>query len=824
MSYLLNALQDRAVGYWSFSGTLNDLTSASNTATGTASFTSPPLIAIGGSAMRVTSTASVVINANSAYAGLSSKTYNKTFSIGMWFNFNNQMIGSGNNTGIYKNNQLNIFYIKNLDGTIVAKIYYDYLSNTFRFSVPGTSGTNTEAYYIVRDYDTSFFILATYSNGTIQINVNGDNGNSGIINDLPNYDYTKYYYVIDGSTSLSADIINSSSATNFLLNSLEFLTYKLSTDQIKKKYLWAFNDGKPIFQAKNSQSTSYFSFIEDPKDRGLSVNLSGKAFSIPGITYYYNLDVGTEGIKPLQISPVTIYNKNSVSSSSGINFLTGGSAVWSDFGNYFNLSNTIVLSAQITRSVAAHEYIFYINSVNSYADLYLEYDATVLNNTKYNLNYKDNNTGSVSVLSSLNTGASTTTSNVALSIDSGSIIVYVGESTSSSSVWVGGTSASGPDVSLPLSNNTNSTLSIGSYDNSLSFISKIKNVGITNYPFVASAFNFSSASTFMIKFTNTNDPSIVSQNGYWVYQIQSSFIPTQIVQGTQIDWNGMDTASFRIYSDIDSSYYLSNRGGTASGYSLSDSSKNILLRVDIDTDYTVYTQNQSLNAIDFSIYKNLNLISDSYPYILSPASPSVNNFVLRNYPSLDVIKRPNNFGIKFGGAYPNNSPQYASITIAPDTTYYGIDFWYRADSINQYSGNTSSTNYILSNVSSSISDPAIWIDKNRRINFSSNCILYVNGASVLSGSYTITQDEPYHLFLTSSAALNSNLYLNGYSSGSVNSIATYGYLQFWNNSVVPTSTPSARYQSFVLMPVAKIIDNLNTTTYTDRVVTQKIGI
>jgi hypothetical protein len=823
MSYLLNSLQDRAVGYWSFSGTMNDLTSASNTASAynTASYTNTPLIAIGGSALRVTSTSSVVIGGNSTYTGLSKNTFDKTFSIGFWFNFNNQMIGSGNGVGIYKNNQLNILYVKNIDGTIVAKMYYDYATNSFRFSIPGTSGTNTESYYVVNNYDTSFYIFVNYSNGSSYISVNGEKGHTGVIYDLPDYDYKKYYYVLDGSTSLNADTINSSSATSFIINSLEFFSYELNPRQIKQKFFWAFNDAKPNFQAKINPNTSFFSFMEDPKLRGFSTNISGTNISKNENVIFYNLSTNKK-IQPIPINQAIISGSYTISSGSGISFNSGGVVQWSDFGSYINLYKGVTLSAQITRSVFAQEHIFYINGINSNSDLYLEYDATSAGNTQYLLKYKNVSTGSVSVLTSLNTGASATTSSVALSITSSSITLYVNESTSSSAVWTGSSVVSGPSVSLPFNSSRSSNLYIAKYDGSLNFTSKIKNVGITNTLFTAPSFNFSNVYQFMIKLTNSTNPNIVSQYGYYIWQVNSSHYPTQMISGTHIDWNGMDSASVSVKTSAASGYSLLGRGGTASAYDLTLPAKNISIKVEMITDYDPNIYNQSINRIFFSLYKDLNLYSNSIPYILSPIYSNTNNFVIKSYANLDVLARSNNFGIKFNGVYPNNPPQYASITAPSSNNYYGIDFWYRADAINQYSGNTSSTNYILSNVSSSTSDPAIWIDRNRKLNYSSNCILYVNGASVANGSYMIIQDEPYHLFLTSSAALTSNLYLNGYSSGSVNSIATYGHLQFWNNIAVPASTPSARYQSFVSIPLAKVVDN-NTTTYTDKLVVAKIG-
>jgi hypothetical protein len=730
MSYLLNSLQDRAVGYWSFSGNLNDSTSGSNTGTGTAYFTSPPLIANGGSAMRVNSQTSVVINSGSKYAWLTQNTINSAFTFSLWFSFNNQMIGSNYGAGIYKNDQLNIFYVKNYanlwtrysdyvvgsivtyngdnyqcisprtpttqtpvaDTThwifvnnVVAKIYYDYPTNTIRFSVPGTSGTNTEAYYVVNNYDTQFYIMVSYSNNSININVNGETGVSGTIYDLPNNDYNNYKYVIDGS-SLVTETVNSSSATNFIVNSLEFQTYLLEKYQISKKYLWGFNDGKPSYQAKINSDTALFNFEESNDSQGYTFYYEGNNFLPNNNILMDNLIVSQNGLKPLKINSASVFNKNTITEN-GIDFLNGGSVVWSDFGQYSNINNNLIISAQISRSIPSHEYIFYIDNVNYFCDLYLEYDGTVAGSSKYLLNYKNNSTGSVTVLSSLMVGASVTSANIALLFSPSSINLYTSE-TSASSTYTG-TPISGPSISLPLYNSKSSILYIGNYDGSLIFTSKIKNIGITNYSFPGiSAFDFTSASTFLIKMTSSSDPTIVSQHGYWKTNIPT-IVARKIVQyGTQVDWVGMDSAKVSISTNSGSTYYLVNRGTSISNYNPNLTPRGIMINVDIYTDYSVNDYTQSFNKLKVELYSSLEFFSESYPYRIFPLNQSSNNYVPKNYPEHNYLKRSNNFGIKFTGA----SLTPAIIAVPGGINYYGVDFWYRADSL--YSGSGLRSNLV----------------------------------------------------------------------------------------------------------------------------------
>jgi hypothetical protein len=109
--------------------------------------------------------------------------------------------------------------------------------------------------------------------------------------------------------------------------------------------------------------------------------------------------------------------------------------------------------------------------------------------------------------------------------------------------------------------------------------------------------------------------------------------------------------------------------------------------------------------------------------------------------------------------------------------------------------------------------PAIYIDNLGKFR-SLGGKLYINGASVVDGTYSASQNEVYHLTLVLSSPTASNLYLNGGNlvMNSTRSKGTYGYLQFWNTT--PTSADILdRYSQFIGKTIYSITDPNTTKLY-----------
>ena len=131
----------------------------------------------------------------------------------------------------------------------------------------------------------------------------------------------------------------------------------------------------------------------------------------------------------------------------------------------------------------------------------------------------------------------------------------------------------------------------------------------------------------------------------------------------------------------------------------------------------------------------------------------------------------------------------------------------------------SSVHIINNTVGQSISSasittaPAIYIDNLGKFR-SLGGTLYINGSSVVDGSYSASQNELYHLTLVLSSPTSSALYLNGGNlvMNSTRSKGTYGYLQFWNS--VPTSADILdRYSQFTGKTISSITDTNTTKLY-----------
>ena len=804
MSYDLVILKDNPLGYWSFNGTPNDLTSASNhSVMTTTSYIAPPIIANSGSSLRITSTGSTAIyNAAGRYEAFSKYFNGETFTISFWFSLNNQLTGSGKGSNPYISNQLNLLQIRS-GTTTLGKVYYDYLSNTIRFNIVGSG--NSDAYYAVKDMDKQYYVVATYSNGVTSIKVNGESGTSGNVSstsDMFNYSKTTMTYIVDG-TSLAT---TSGSPTNFLINSLAFFGYTLSDAQIRSHMIWAGNTGKPIYQGSLSSSMSMFTFAQDPLPFGFYESLSGQDFNSKGFTT--NLGIGQRGLEPIKLEIPTFNKSNDSSasyvvSSSGINISGKGGVDFNNIGSYFNALSGTTFSASLTRSIgtASNEHIFSVSDTNG-SYLFLEYDyITAGASGHYYLRLYNNQTGSTTTLIDQNAGASAFYTNVAVKVNDKGVSLYDSNSGLTTTLL----SSSSP-IYLPLNFNRTSTLTIGNSYHSPKYLkSKIKNFGITSLSFTdfsATNFDFSTASTFMMRFTNSTYPFMVTQHGTWEYDIPSSIMLNCYAIGTEFDWSSMDNCKVYLSMNSGSTFNAINRYETATSYSLSGASKNIKLKVEIDTDYQTDSsmQYQTFSNIKYVIFNSLDLYSDINFYQISPVTSSFSNYSL-SFGTNNITSRPKNFGIKFTG---DSTRLQGSASLIPPAgaSYSAVEFWYRPDSII-----SSASNFILSNASAQSASPAIWLDSSAKLNASGG-ILYVNGASVGNATQTVIANELYHIALVHPVKTNAVLYLNGYnwSSTASASRATYGYLTLWNNQ------PSAsdvfnKYSTFIGQSIVRITDN-----------------
>lgn len=800
MSYDLQVLRDNPIGYWSLNNTNKDVTKYANAATISGTYVSPPIIANGGYSLKVTnSTTATIANTNGLYECFAKNYDARTFTIGFWFDINNQLNGSG--AGTYANNQLVLLSIKN-GATVIAKIVYDYKSNTIRYNFPGTN--NTDAYIVLKDLDKQYYVVATYSNKSISISVNAKEGIAGYVSDTTNI-------IAATKTGLSFVVSDSNIPANssFLISSLEFYNYQLSGEQVQRHILWAGNDEKPNFQGTISSSTSLFAFFEDPNLLGFSRTISDLDFSNNG--QLKNLRVRNDGISALQLdSPIfnSFYDPTStytINTSSGINWSGYGGVDIPFLSDYLNMNTgfTAYMTINRTSTGSYNEYLFGITNVNG-DFLYLEYDVPD-GNTNYYLRSYNPYTDITTSLISLSGGklaASAKVSNVAVQFSSSAVVLYSSDS-------VGATASLAYESAssfMPFYLDKSSTMTIGnSYHSNKTLSSYISNFGLTDEIISSpSATPFGSLSTFLLPMTDSTNPFLVKQRGYWIYQIPSVTIPMSTYYGTIFDWSTMDNCQVFYSIDSGNTYNLINRYDSASLYNTLGVPQNISIKVQIDTDYKIDAEYQSFNNFYYNIYDYMQINSDGDSYQLTSTTSSANPNLSISNGTNNILARQDNFGIKFTGASPTN----ALITVPAGISYYAVDFWYRPDFLQ-----SGSSNYILNNASSSATAPAIWTSSTS--NFQSlGGILYVNGASVVDNTLSASAGEIYHIALVLSASNNSNLYLNGGSLGSraKRSNSTYGYIQFWNNTPAPADI-NDRYTQFFGKTTFAITDTNATKLY-----------
>ena len=278
MSYRYRVIADNPLGYWDLSnansGSNYDITSASNHAfiSNNVVFSTPPIILNSASSAKISAT-TASIRINNTYDIFNLNAQNKTFAIEFWLSFNN--IGSGNGytvnntaSSYYNNNQLDILKTINRNsGSTISRIFYDYNSNTIRFSFPGSN--NNDAYTYIKNFDNPIYIVAIYQGGKTNIILNGIPGSESFV-----YDKTliqsastasAVQFVIDGSSLNS----NYSGSSSFLVSNLAFYNYQLNANVIKNHMMWANYQDSPNYYSNINQSIDYFDLINTENDYAL---------------------------------------------------------------------------------------------------------------------------------------------------------------------------------------------------------------------------------------------------------------------------------------------------------------------------------------------------------------------------------------------------------------------------------------------------------------------------------------------------------------------------------------------------------------------------
>ena len=759
--------------------------------------------------------------------------YKKPFSITFWLNFNNQINGQSK---ITESNGLGIFRIfqKSLDyngvnvSTNLLEIAFDYSRHAFRLKFPHKDAKDQSAYCYVDKLDQNFQITATYSAGQIILKVNDEVGTAAVDTNswifLSNMD-KKIQFLSTAEPNLRLEFLGSSlgdSSTptymqNYLVSGLAYYQRVLSDIDLQTLRSFAFQDGFPVSQSIGGDN-SYFDFRDignfDEFSSNSFVNfessltskygdyekISGSKFKISDLD---NLQSTQLGVMPIKYNkPYWVKNTTTasltVNSSSGIKISGKGYLVF-DQPDYFDFSSKATITCSIdglnnAGSVTKYN-MWLLECGDTYVGLAITKSALGASYS-YLVREFDVATGSenrILIQQDFNL-ATTYSDNIAVSFTNDKILLKSN---------LGGTSS--VTLSKPYSSDSLDSFYIGNnpkdaYDNPI----YIKNVGIVNR-FVSdfSSFDFANPSTIMFRltsFANTSSNSfIVSQFGTWSYTIPTATYPTCTVVGTQFNWN-LDNCKVSISSDGGLTYNKITPYQPITNLDLNSVMPNLKVKMELQTenDYDDYL-NLKLSQFEYLIYTNQNIYSNGTAFYLSNNNTSKANYTLSSQNS--ILSRHKNFGIKFTGDS-SKSPGSASVINGASTGFQTIDFWYRPDNIA-----SGSSNYLLNNVTGSVTSPAIWLNASAKF-YSLGGTLYVNGVSVADNTYTASANELYHVVLSLSASSTSSLYLNGgvLGASAISGSATYGHLTFWKDQLTPSQILT-RYQSYYYSNTVQLNDD-----------------
>ena len=812
MSYTSLVQSDSPIGYWKLNGSTQDLSLYNNTASISSNirYSALPLVANSGSAMIISPTTGSVVIANN-YNAFHKGFERSNFTIEFWLSLDSStMTGAGytiNNssaTQYFINDQLKIIQLLN-GSTEVGSIYYDYNKNSFRFKINDTSGNNTESSYVVRNLNTSYYIVATYKDKSVSISVNGDLGLSGEITDFslfPAQGASNYNFVI------SPNSINSSASMSYVINDLAFYDYKLPLLSMRKKTTWAYHNDKPnlltttlntsLFELEEFDSNVCYytevlgnNFLENKEIFNLKVN------EFEGLTNKHELNFNLDN--SINFLASATY------SSDGVSLYNSANLTINEFGTTVENGGVVSFTSQI-KFGGSSDYIFSFNQKSNNLIYY-----SVVDSGGFYFYYYDLVAASSTLLSTLATSlTSGITYNFGICI-SDTINMYA-NSTSST-------------VANPLNIKveSDSILNIGNMvaspnsSNSL----KIKNFGFSDLLISDfSTVDFTQNTMFMAKFT---DGLYVSQIGYWIKTLSLSQFNNII--GSKITWDGMDNVKVELSNDNGFTWYPITRGAPIPYIIASSINKDYLVKVTVPFDYKIERMNQSFNNLQISIYNNLTFFTNDKNYeFFTQVDSSSSQPISIQRKTQAINYRKDNFGIKFNPetGSSNYVPGYGyikNLTSAINT--YGMDFWFKPNSFSSASNYVvhvdylTITNNLYDNVyldtysssttlNSASTEYYLYVDNSTKkliYSPSATAKLYVNGNFVASNSTSINIGDYYHLFLDFGTAsgydLNSTTTINGlYNTASGHSHFVYGNINMWNR-LMTSGDAYSRFLSYV---------------------------
>lgn len=796
MTYTALVRGSSPLGYWKLNGSGSAVVgTAATVSNASAYWTTPPLVANSGSSLKIVPGGASVSIYDTSFKSFYKKFENSVFSIEFWFSFNGTFDGSGYmknltpDTRYYTDYKLKIVRIMN-GSTEIGSVLYDYNRNTFRFIINGNG--NTEAYIPVRNLNTHFYIVATYSSGLLKIMVNGEIGAQGYVSDtslFPARTSGSVTYRIDGTS------INASTTMNYVIGDLAMYGYELSQSSQKGRVLYALSADKPA-SLTNYLQTSYFDFSEKNYHMIYKESLVGDQFAENNLYENNAVFDRNDGIKYIKITDLgpsdDAPSSSTVISSSGVTFSASNSAlVFREYGKIFDTDSFRTITCMFTPLNASGGYLFSIpNCINKTNDLF-----AYASSSGVDIGYYDSTASIKLTISTIPTTLSASSEyEFGICIDKNdNAVAYVGDSGTTLLIENFDISAFnsiviGNLVEYPLTNNL-----------------RIRNFGM-NKDAVSNFASYNFEQNKMLMARLISDYS-VSQMATIIRSIPTGNYDDDVM-GSRVSWDGMDNCLVETSAD-GYDWQVVKRGESIRNLMYGDTNQNVLIRVSVPYEYTTEALNQSFTNLDISLYKTMNFVSDDGDYYMTVMSdtPIITYPIctIKRLPA-PILMRQEKPGLYFDKfdtvvgyacAYPTSSAFNIS----------AVDFWFKPNSF------PSASNFLI-HVSSSSNYYVYISGSTQKVIYSPSAAkLYINGSSVSSNSYTASAGELYHMFfdLSGSAPSSASVFLNSYSTTSAtHSHGSYAHLNIWTNTL-ENGTASARYANFVSNNSTMIEDS--TTLY-----------
>jgi len=836
LSYTSLVKGSSPLGYWKLNGS-GSAVAGSSAVIYDGNFTQPPLVVNSEKALIVKpegASVSILNEFNLFYQNYENKTYSLEF----WFSFNGLFDGSGYTKNLsasssyFIDGKLDIVKFVN-DDREIGKIYYDYISNTFRFII---YGNNSEAYLPVRNLNNSFYIVASYSNRTLNLWINGEFASGGYVND------TELFTNNANSSSIliNGTSLNPSASMNFVISDLAIYDYPLNQTHQRNRVFYALSSDSPVSNTKLIE-TSYFDLSEKDYQARYFQKIQGQAFG-NAIVNSNNLSVdsvmglGYNHIANFDMSNLTTSGSATITAS-GLQFLAENTALdFFDYGKFFSGEKHKTITLQATTLGPEETILFSIpNSINNNNSLVV----TVASSGFYLKQYVAENS-TLQELKAIEIPVTPSVQfNFGMSIDQNIFYIYANGKTDSISI-----------DSFNLL--TNSVISIGNrYTTDVTtyypFNIFIKNFGMHNlYETIFDSYNFEDNKMFMARF---NKNYSVSQISTWVRQIPLSTLDGLV--GSKVTWDSMDNCLVETSPDGEN-WETIKRGQSIPSIDYTGMNLDKLLRVKVPFEYEIESNNQTFSNLEIMLYKDLSIYSNDKNYELVPMKEDngYESYVIKRVPQ-SILFRQNNIGISFD-KYNNVVNGYAKII----NNHYGynpngIDFWFRLNSLqfNVETDSASTGNGLFDAAADFQFYADVYDDEyldtygmvlgtkvynvyisaiDSTINFSPELQVYINGSSAINGVDVIEVGEFYHIAIiidTASVTQNNNLtlYLNGYGSETspltiknneikYHSHATYGHVNIWNRTLTPTMIQD-RYNTFISTNYSTVEDSMELSTW-----------